>query len=58
MQLSFVNDSLVKGKAVFFDPIKKFNLDIGFKKIKKDSESSFSHERRQTSIWGNFAGKK
>ena len=35
MKLSFVNDSLKKGKAVFFDPIKKFNLDIGFKKIKK-----------------------
>ena len=44
MQLSFVNDSLIKGKTGFFDPIKKFNLDIGFKKIKKDSESSFSHE--------------
>ena len=35
MHLSFVNDCLIKGKADFFDPIKKVNHDIGFKKTKE-----------------------
>ena len=35
MHLSFVNDCLIKRKADFLDPIKKVNLDIGLKKIKK-----------------------
>ena len=35
MHLSFVNDCLIKGKADFFDSIKKVNHDIGFKKTKK-----------------------
>ena len=43
MYLSFINDYLIKGKAGLSDTIKKVNLDIGDNK--KDSESSFSHER-------------
>ena len=35
MYISFVNECLLNRKAVFFDPIKKINLDIGSKKTKK-----------------------
>ena len=31
----FANERLTKGKANFFDPLKKINLDIGLKKTKK-----------------------
>ena len=33
--MSFVNDSLIKRKADFFDLIKKLNLEIESKKTKK-----------------------
>ena len=32
MHLLFINDRFSKGRADFFDPIKKVNLDIGLKK--------------------------
>ena len=53
MHLLFINDRLRKGRADFFDPIKRVNLDIGLKKTKKDSESSFSHE-----VFGVMLGEK
>lgn len=34
MYSSFVNGRLIKGKAYFFDPVKKVNLDIGSKETK------------------------
>ena len=35
MYLSFINECRTKGKADFFDPIKKVNLDKGLKKMKR-----------------------
>ena len=35
MYLSFLNERRIKGKAEFFDPVKKVNLDIGLKKTKR-----------------------
>ena len=35
MYLSFINEYRTKGKADFFDPIKKVNLDKGLKKMKR-----------------------
>ena len=35
MYFSFVNERLIKGKADFFDPIKKINFDTGLKETKK-----------------------
>ena len=49
MYLSFVNEHLIKGKAYFSDPIKKVNLDIGLKKMKKFRKTvSFMKEDRHT----------
>ena len=57
MYLSFANERLTKGKADFFDLIKKVNLAI--EENEKDSESSFSNERRQASVRENVGrGKK
>ena len=35
MYLSFINECRTKGKADFFDPIKKVNLDKGLKKMRR-----------------------
>ena len=35
MYLSFINECRTKGKADFFDPVKKVNLDKGLKKMKR-----------------------
>ena len=46
MYLPFVNERLLKGKADFFDALRKVNLAIGLKII-KDSEDSFSNEKER-----------
>ena len=51
--LSYVNDCLIKGKADFFDTIKKFKLGIGLKKAKKIRKTVSVMKRDRQAIGGN-----
>ena len=57
MYLSFVNNCLIKRKAYFFDPIKKINLGIGVKKIKK-IRKVVSAMKEVGKVWGNVGGRE
>ena len=54
MYLSFVNERLIKGKANFFDPIKKVNLDTGLKKTKKIRKAVSVIKERRQGFGGSF----
>ena len=55
--LSFVNECLLKGKADFFDPIKKVNLDIRLKKTKK-IRKAVSVMKKDRQAFGVILGEK